>query len=33
MGHSLLDNIRSGDWLMEYTRDRIATQLPQMPRL
>ena len=25
MGHSLLDNIRQGDWLMQYTEERIVT--------
>ena len=33
MGHSLLNNIRQGDWLIDYTKDRIASQLDQMPRL
>lgn len=33
MGHELLDNIRQGDWLMDYTLQRIASQLTEMPRL
>lgn len=23
MGHSLFDNMREGDWLMEYTKNRL----------
>ena len=33
MGHSLLDNIRQGDWLMDYTLLRISAQLTKMTRL
>ena len=33
MGDSILDNIRSGDWLMEYTLERIGSQISLMPRL
>jgi len=33
MGHSLLNNIREGDWLMEYSEARLASELKDMPRL
>ena len=33
LGHSLMDNIRSGDWLCDYTLSRVASQLSEMPRL
>ena len=33
MGDALLDNIRSGDWLMEYSQARLESQISQMPRL
>ena len=33
MGHPLLDNIRQGDWLLDYTLARVESQLPEMRRL
>ena len=33
MGHPLLDNIRQGDWLLDYTLARVESQLGEMRRL
>lgn len=33
MGDSLLENIRQGDWLMEYCQERIDSYLSEMPKL
>lgn len=33
MGAELFDNIRAGDWLLDYTQRRIASELYLMPGL
>ena len=33
MGHEFLDNIRQGDWLLDYTKGRIGSELDKMPGL